>query len=157
MSPKEREILREICDRFAAGDVSEIDSAMALILLRDHVSNGPVRELAHAIAHGSRHSGRMFDRTFANVKAFAGLMKKSARQRGPVVARSLITPAEFAKSLNDALLKFELPFLEAPICETVELCAISVLQAASLKRNMEIVPLALVATQQSISLQATAS
>jgi len=128
-SSKEVQHLQELHARFSAGTFTETEVHAALVLLREHDRLGPVRELAHSIAHSERNSGQLFERVLANREVLNNFRQKP----GLVVCGDVFSADEFAQSLNRAITKAGLPALDTATTELILLCGLSLIQGGTVR------------------------
>ena len=105
MTPKELQQLASLRSRIAGGSFTETDVSALLIVLRNHIGDGPLRELSHHMAHNERDRGRFFQRILANKTALDNLGQKP----GKLVSGDVFTAAELGIQLNRALKQVGLP------------------------------------------------
>lgn len=151
MTPKEKQLLTDAHARLTAGTFEELDVSSMLILLRNYVGNGPVRELALHVSHSVRDSGKFFHRILANKRA----LDRLGRKPGQIVSGDTFTIEDFEQSLNSALEEFALPTLRREAIELVLLCAVSILQGARVSDGKSSGELSLCLTADRLELCAT--
>jgi hypothetical protein len=151
MTPKEQQIVAELHSKVLAQSFVETDVVALLILLRDHVGDGPARELAQHIAHSNRNQGALFRHAFDNKR----VLDRLGRKEGIVYGQAVITAEDFRKSINRALDRIRLTALDDVTSDIVLLCAMSLLQGGTVSNGKSSGKLSLVLTAAQFELRAT--
>lgn len=150
LNPKEQQRLTELHSCFKNGTFSETDVSALLVLLREKVKGGPIKELAHSIAHSERNSGEFFRRVRENQSLLNDLGKRS----GVLDARYIFSDLEFATNLNETLQTYEFDELDRGVIDLTFLCCLSLLQNGSVKGGKTFGELHLALTSERFELRA---
>lgn len=150
LNPKEQQRLTELHSCFKSGTFSETDVSALLVLLREKSKGGPIRELAHSIAHSERNSGKFFRRVRENQSLLNDLGKRS----GILDARYIFSDPEFAADLNETLKTYGFVELDRGVIDLIFLCCLSLLQGGSMKGGKTFGELHLALSSESFELRA---
>ena len=150
LNPKERQRLAELHACFKGGTFSETDVSALLVLLREKSNAGPIKELAHSIAHSERNSGEFFQRVRENQSLLNDLGKHS----GILDARYIFSDSEFVQNLNEALRRHGFHELDSRVIDLIFLCCLSLLQGGSVKDGKTFGELHLALTGEHFELRA---
>ena len=150
LNPKERQRLAEFHACFKGGTFSETDVSALLVLLREKSNGGPIRELAHSIAHSERNSGEFFQRVREN----QSLLNEIGKRSGILDARYIFSDPEFVQNLNETLRRHGFDELDPGIIDLIFLCCLSLLQGGSVKGGKTFGELHLALTSERFELRA---
>lgn len=151
MTPKERQRLEQLRAAIESGSFTESDASALLMILRETIGNGPLKELSHHIAHSERDKGRFFKRILANQQVLENLGRKA----GILKSGGIFTVADFGRDLNKALTKCRLDPLGSAAIERLLVCVMSLLQGCTYVKGKRFAELSVGATTAHICLWAT--
>jgi hypothetical protein len=151
MTPKERQRLEQLRAAIEIGSFTESDASALLMILRETIGNGPLKELSHHIAHSERDKGRFFKRILANQQVLENLGHKA----GVLKSGDLFTVADFGRDLNKSLSQCGLGPLESYAIAQLLVCIMSLLQGCTYVKGKKFAELSVGATSEHICLWAT--
>ena len=96
MTPKERQRLEQLRAAIESGSFTESDASALLMILRETIGNGPLKELSHHIAHSERDKGRFFKRILANQQ----VLENCGRKAGILKSGDIFTVADFGRDIQ---------------------------------------------------------
>lgn len=150
MTTKEKQHLTVLHSRFCSGSFSETDVSAVLVLLREKSNGGPIKELAHSIAHSERNSGEFFRRVREN----QALLNDLGKRAGLLDARYIFSDSAFAANLNETLRRHGFDELDRTVIDLIFLCGLSLLQGGSVKGGKTFGKLHLALTSEHFELRA---
>ncbi len=151
VTPKERQRLVHLRAAVELGKFSESDASALLMILRENIGDGPLKELSHHIAHSERNRGQFFRRIFENKK----VLEELGRASGVLRSGDVFPVSDFAHDLNRALGNCGLAPLELQAIERLLVSIMSLLQGCSYKKRKKFAELSIGASTTDISLWAT--